>query len=249
MSNDKHVARIEANRPSTSCKVSTSSPSEQGETTPEGAKDAAGAVRASQVRSARRSAQRSRAWREYVWVEVAGNRLPRLEAAVEARSFPAVVHGASAFHEDDIVAAPARGVAAAALALATRVARTAVHRGGVEDEDVAGLHIPAQQLVLAARGAGVDVRDRLERRGAAIHVLRRVVASRKVRDGVAQLPLVRAAHVAEAATGGHHVECEPDGADLLALEWPVRGVVVPRRRRARPWFFHEELVVEDVGAA
>eukprot|EP00965_Chrysotila_dentata_P057259 1899145-Pleurochrysis_carterae.AAC.1 len=29
-----------------------------------------------------------------------------------------------------------------------------------------------------------------------------------------------------------HVECEPDGADLLALEWPVRGVVVPRRRRA-----------------
>eukprot|EP00965_Chrysotila_dentata_P044039 1463847-Pleurochrysis_carterae.AAC.1 len=86
MSNDKHVARIEANRPSTSCKVSTSSPSEQGETTPEGAKDAAGAVRASQVRSARRSAQRSRAWREYVWVEVAGNRLPRLEAAVEARS-------------------------------------------------------------------------------------------------------------------------------------------------------------------
>eukprot|EP00965_Chrysotila_dentata_P124406 4112199-Pleurochrysis_carterae.AAC.1 len=40
-------------------------------------------------------------------------------------------------------------------------------------------------------------------RAPAIHVLRRVVASRKVRDGVAQLPLVRAAHVAEAATCGH----------------------------------------------
>mmetsp|Transcript_7564 Transcript_7564/g.31309 ORF Transcript_7564/g.31309 Transcript_7564/m.31309 type:complete len:308 (+) Transcript_7564:159-1082(+) len=200
------------------------------------------------------SSRRGFCRREDVGVEVAvADARAVVEFGVVARGGPARGHRAGPRVEDDVVAAPSRRVAAAA-ARGARRARGAVEGVRVEDDDVAGAHVPLEQRRVARRDERVDVGDRVEPpRGvcvvaavSAVDVAVRVVGAREVCDGVAELGGVRALDVSDADVRRHVVQREPDRADLRARELPVARVVVPRRRRDGAGLFDEELVVEDV---
>ena len=61
-----------------------------------------------------------------------------------------------------------------------------------------------------------------------------------------ETPFVRATHIGQAALAGHLVKRKPHRADLLPVNMPVAGVVVPWGGSRRAGFLHKELVVEYV---
>mmetsp|Transcript_45610 Transcript_45610/g.151202 ORF Transcript_45610/g.151202 Transcript_45610/m.151202 type:complete len:314 (+) Transcript_45610:228-1169(+) len=184
---------------------------------------------------------------QHVWVQRAADVLSRRQAAVEPRLLPRPVHRAGPLVKEYVVAAPARRVAAPAARRAGRVAWGAVHHRRVEEEHVARRHVPAEQLVLAAGDARVDVRHGRVAFRAVVHVARvHLVRAGEVCDAVRQAPSVRAFDIREASLPRHLVEGEPDRADLLPAQMPVGRVVVPRGRRRGARLLDEELVVEDV---
>ena len=54
----------------------------------------------------------------------------------------------------------------------------------------------------------------------------------------AAIPAVTAGDVLDAVLGRHGVECQPHGAHLLAVDGPLRLILVPRRALARARLLH-----------
>src|SRR5581483_8662953 len=123
------------------------------------------------------------------------------------------------------------------------IAGRAMDDHGMEDEAVAGLHLPPFDVVV--RTIGVDVGD--------LHEVARgeldLMALAERRRSEIDAPFVRAGDERDGAVAAvDMVERDPDRGDLPALHRPVRLVLVPRRGMGRARLLHEELVVEEVGA-
>ena len=168
-----------------------------------------------------------------VRMQGARDRRPLTRSHQPALTQPAfIVPGALKTH---VVAAPPRRVARR-RALVTRVPERPP--GEVEEQCIARLHIPAQDLVLFSH-----VRDRRQFCGAVIRVSVRWSCPRSS-SAVHQLRAVAAADVAEPALRRHVVERDPDRRSCRRAG-ASGGVVVPRRRRDRVRATNESVLVTN----